>query len=196
MAGTNGTYHLADNPTLYEPQRSNNFTFVVTGLDKLLRVGEAEDSTEESAFIKNAQETIIFSVNKSSVPHFSQKAIEIQRGNNTIKAAGVPTFEAGTLEVNDYIGADGKSALMAWQRQSYDVVTEKVGRMAAYKHDCTLIERAPDYAIVRYWDLKGCWVSALKENDFDMGTNDKRAITATIEFDKAIMHLPDETVTV
>ena len=113
MAGTNGTYHLADNPTLYEPQRSNNFEFVVTGLDNLLREGEAEAATEDAAFIKNAQEVIKFSVNKMSVPHFSQKSIEIQRGNNTIKAAGVPTFEDSTLEVNDYIGADGKSVLMA-----------------------------------------------------------------------------------
>lgn len=195
MAGTNGTYHLADNPTLYEPQRSNNFEFVVTGLDNLLREGEAEAATEDAAFIKNAQEVIKFSVNKMSVPHFSQKSIEIQRGNNTIKAAGVPTFEDSNLEVNDYIGADGKSVLMAWQRLSYDVVTEKVGRMSAYKKDCTLIERAPDYEIVRYWDLKGCWVSALKENDFDMSANEKRTITATITFDKAIMHLPDEIAT-
>lgn len=192
MAGTNGTYHLADNPTLYEPQRSNNFEFVVTGLDSLLREGEAETATDDAAFIKNAQETIKFSVTKMSVPHFSQKALEIQRGNNTIKAAGVPTFDDSTLEINDYIGADGKSVLMAWQRLSYDVVTEKVGRMADYKKDCTLIERAPDYKMVRYWDLKGCWVSNLKENDFDMSTNDKRTITATITFDKAIMHLPDE----
>ena len=190
---TIGTYHLAANAELYEVSRSNNFEFVVTGFDELLRAGAFADTADDlSDYIKGGQEVLRLSVVKASVPHFTQSVIEVKRGNTIMKAAGVPSFEAGTLEVNDFIGADTKSVLMAWQRLSYDVTTEKVGRMTEYKKDCTLIEYTPDYEQIRYWDLKGCWVSGISEGTYDMESGDKRVITATIQFDKAIMHLPDE----
>lgn len=189
MAEQIGTYHLADNPKLYNPQRGNNFEFIVTGIDDLLRAGTAE---AEDSRISKGQEVLRLSVVKTSIPNFSQSVIEIKRGNTILKAAGVPTFSEGSLEVNDFIGADTKSVLMAWQRLSYDVTTEKVGAMEDYKKDCTLVEYTPDYKQVRYWDLKGCWVSEITEGDFDMGDGDKKTITAKIIYDRAIMHLPDD----
>ena len=64
--------------------------------------------------------------------------------------------------------------------------------MADYKKDCTLIEYTPDYKQVRYWELKGCWISELSEEPFDMNNGDKREISATIQYDRAIPHMPDE----
>ena len=136
-----GSYHLADNPELYEIQRDNNFEFIVTGIDNILRVG-AEES-DDNAFITNASQTLRFSVVSSSIPMFSQEPIVIRRGNSVVKAAGVPTFSDGSLVVNDYIGADTKSALMAWQNLSYNVKTEKVGNMKDYKKTCYLCADAP-----------------------------------------------------
>lgn len=186
-----GTYHLAANPTRYEVQRSNNFEFIVTDIDSLLRSGVDASTATSADTITNGQEVLRLSVVKMTIPSFSQNTIEIKRGNTTIKAAGVPTFGDGSLEVNDYIGADTKSVLLAWQRLSYDVTTETVGQMSAYKKNCTLIEYTPDYKQVRYWDLIGCWVSEVKEGDFDMESNNKQVITAVIQYDRAIMHMPD-----
>lgn len=185
-----GTYHLADNPTLYEVQRDNNFEFIVTGIDNILRVDA--DENDVNARIKNASQTLRFSVVSTSIPMFTQQPIEIRRGNTVMKAAGVPTFSDGSLVVNDFIGADTKSALMAWQNLSYDVKTERVGRMADYKKTCYLTEYTPDYKLVRTWKLMGCWVSGLNEGDFNMEQNGKKTITATITFDKAFMELPSE----
>lgn len=185
-----GTYHLADNPELYEVQRSNNFEFIVTGIDNILRAGANE--TDENAFITNASQTLRFSVVQSSIPMFSQEVIRIQRGNTVMKAAGVPTFNDGSLVVNDFIGADTKSALMAWQNLSYNVKTEKVGAMKDYKKTCYLCEYTPDYKLVRTWKMLGCWVSALSEGEFNMENNNKQTIQATISFDKAFMEMPDE----
>lgn len=185
-----GTYHLADNPTLYEVQRDNNFEFIVTGIDNILRVDA--DENDVNARIKNASQTLRFSVVSTSIPMFTQQPIEIRRGNTVMKAAGVPTFSDGSLVVNDFIGADTKSALMAWQNLSYDVKTERVGRMADYKKTCYLTEYTPDYKLVRTWKLMGCWVSGLSEGDFNMEQNGKKTITATITFDKAFMELPSE----
>lgn len=194
MAENMGTYHLADNPELYEPARSNNFEFQVTGIDKLLRAGVKESAlTEDDSYITNAQEVIRVSVSSSSVPHFTLGVIDIKRGNNTMHVAGVPTFDNHTLVLNDYMGARTKSVLLAWQAQAYDVRTEKVHRMENYKHDCYLYEYSPDYdEVIRKWRMIGCWVQAISEDPFNSENNDKRQVTATIVYDKAIPMLADE----
>lgn len=178
-----GTYHLADNPQLYEIQRSNNFELIVTGLENLRRPGTVGD--ESTAVIKNAQEVIRLSVASSFVPSFSQQSIEIRRGNSSFKYAGVPTFSGGQVVVNDYIGADTLGCLNAWQALSYNVYTEKVGLASDYKKECTLIEYSPDYQVVRKFNLHGCWISSLTQSDFNSDGNDKHQITMTIEIDRA-----------
>ena len=188
-----GAYHLSSNSTLYEVQRSNNFEFQV-GFDltkKILKAGVT--TTDETDYLnaRDSQEYLRLSVTQSSVPHFTQQPIEIKRGNSTIKAAGVPTFAEGSLVVNDFIGADAKSILMAWQRLSYDVTTEKVGKMSDYKVNCVLTEYTPNYEQVRYWDLIGCWISGISEPEHNMESGDKRQVTATIQYDYAIPHLAD-----
>lgn len=185
-----GSYHLADNPELYEIQRDNNFEFIVTGIDNILRVGaEPGDPTPT---IENASQTLRFSVVSSSIPMFSQEVMTIRRGNSVMKFAGAPTFNDGTVVVNDYIGADTKSALMAWQNLSYNVKTERVGNMKDYKKTCYLCEYTPDYKLVRTWKMLGCWVSGLSEGDFNMESGSKKTISATISFDRAYMELPEE----
>lgn len=187
---TYGTYHLADNPTLYDPMRNNTFEFVVTGLDNILRVGA--DGSEDNAYITNAQEVLRLSVDSASIPMFTQEVIPVKRGNSTIKFAGTPSFASGSLVVNDWIGADSKSALMAWQNLSYNVKTDRVGNAADYKKDCWLIEYTPDYTKqVRQWQLKGCFISGLSEDAYSMSSDGKKTISATIEYDRAIMSLPD-----
>lgn len=187
-----GAYHLSNNPTMYEPQRTNNFEFIVTDLDNITRAAPSNYATEDKT-IANAQQILYFSVVSVSLPHFSQSPIAVQRGNTEMYVAGKPSYGTnGSLTVNDYIGADSKSVLMAWQALSFDVETEAVGRMADYKKDCTLVEYTPDYKnVVRYYDLKGCWVSSISENKHDYHNNDKGTIDATIIFDKSIMRLPD-----
>lgn len=179
-----GTYLLANNPALYEPQRTNNFEFVCTDLDNIVRAGANGD--EENARIANAQEILRIGVASASVPHFTQGVIEIRKGNSVIKAAGVPTFPSGSLVVDDFIGAGTKDVLMAWQHLSYNAITEKVGLMGDYKKDCYLIEYTPDWQEVRRWKLRGCWISGLTEGEFNKEEEGRKQVTATIEYDSAI----------
>lgn len=185
MADQIGTYHLADNPQLYEIQRSNNYEFVVTDIDGIMRAGAI--GTEANATFKNAQEILRVSVSKSSVPHFQQEVVSVKRGNSTLKYAGVPSFPEGTVEFHDFIGADVKSILMAWQNLSYNVRTEKVGSLdrTNYKKDCYLIEYTPDYRKVRTWRLYGCWISNITEGEYSNESGDKKLITATVQYDRA-----------
>ena len=185
MGNQIGTYHLADNPQLYEIQRSNNYEFVVTDIDGIMRAGAI--GTEATARFKNAQEILRVSVSKSSVPHFQQEVVSVKRGNSTLKYAGVPSFPEGSVEFHDFIGADVKSILMAWQNLSYNVKTEKVGSLDVtnYKKDCYLIEYTPDYRKVRTWRLYGCWISNIQEGEYSNESGDKKLITATVQYDRA-----------
>ena len=189
-----GTYHLADTPELYEPARTNNFEFYAVFDGKLLFPGVNEEAnvSDDRKYIKNAQDELRISVLSSTVPHFKLSTIEIKRGNNTMKVAGVPTFDAGSIVCNDYIGARTKDILVAWKALAYDVKTQLVQRMSNYKKDAWLIEYTPDYQEIRRWHLHGCWVSDVSEDPFNSENNDKRQVTAEIQYDYAELVLPDE----
>ena len=182
LSPKHGTYHLADNPNLYEIQRTNNFEFVVMDINNILRAGMRDTSANR---IANAQEILRMSVSSAAIPHFSQNPIEVKRGNSTLKYAGVPSFNEGSLTLIDYIGADTKAILMAWQNLSYNVQTEKVGLITDYKKDAYLIEYSPDMQIVRQWKLHGCWISNITEPEYSSEGNDKHTISVTIQYDRA-----------
>ena len=191
MASTNfGTYHLADNPKSYQPIRTNNFRFLVSGLDRLLRV--AGDANDANDYITNGQEVIDFSVVSFTVPDFQQQPIEINRGNSTVHYAGKASFNTGSLVINDFAGADGKSVLRAWQALSYNVVDDTIPSSDVYKKDAVVLEYLPDNTLVNYWELKGCWVSSIQEAGWNNDSADKKTLTGTIVFDRAIPHKPDQ----
>ena len=190
MADNRGTYHITDNNDIYEPARNNNFEFQITGIDGILKAGTDVSSIQANDYIKNGEEVVRVAVEASSVPHVSLGVIEVKRGNNTAKFAGLPTFANGTLTLKDYISIDSgysnpKDVLMAWQALAYDVRTEKISRAKNYKKTCYLTEYSPDWEIVREWTLEGCWVSEVSEEAFTTESEGKRTFTATIVYDKA-----------
>lgn len=186
-----GTYHITSNPNSFEIARSNYFTLVVENLGALVRSDFSLIEPTEDDLIQNGQEVIKLSVSKASVPHFSISPIEIRRGNSVVKYAGVPTFAAGSLEAQDFVGIDTKSVLMAWQAKAYDVINDVGGRAADYKKNCTLIEYDQAHNEIRHWELIGCWISSITEDDFDVSADGDRKITCEFQYDRSIMHLPD-----
>lgn len=186
-------YHLSSNPgKTYEPAKGNFFEFIIEDLDDLLKAGVDVNFNDESDRIHNGQEVIRLSVASVSIPHFTQEPITIRRGNSVSKYAGSPSFDDGELVIDDLVGADGKSVLEAWQRLSYDVTTDKAGLAANYKKNATLVEYTSDWKQVRYWELVGCWISGLREDAYNKeSTSELRKVTATIQYDRAIPHMPD-----
>ena len=190
--GELGIAHLAANAEAYEPMRDNNFEFIVHFPSTLVAPGiDALDANPEVIDSNQAQEIIRFSAHRVQIPNYTQGVISVKRGNMEMKAAGTITFGEGTLEVVDYIGADSKPILLAWQRLVGDPLTEAVGRMVNYKMKAELVEYTPDFEQVRYWDVYGAWPSSVSDNGVtNEGGNAIRTMSATIQFDKAIMHLP------
>ena len=216
MADTNklGTYHISSDLQNYETARSNFFSLIIENLDELLYpefsyTGENPDSNYVTGETKGkgklkAGEVLKLSINKAFVPHFTLGVIPIQRGNSVVKFADTPTWDGNkTLEFQDFVGLQTKTVLMAWQALAYDVMNDTQGRAGnytingvtrqGYKKDCTLVEYTPDFQVVRYWILKGCWISSIQESDFDVtNSGGGRQITCTFEYDRAEMHMNDD----
>ncbi len=190
MANSLDAQHISTNLANYEAARSGFFSLIVDDLDNIIKATYTGDHAAAPASdkIAKAQEALKLNVLTTSVPHFKLNVLEYKRGNEVVKFAGTPTFDAGSVKVDDVVGIDTKAILMAWQGLAYNVHTRKGGRMKDYKKNCTLIEYTQDYEQVRSWTLYGCWISGLDEDGFDRENDGKRAITATIEYDRAVMN--------
>ena len=143
-----GTYHISNNPRAYQPVRTNNFRFIVQGLDRLLRLGGDENNTED--YIYNAQEVLDFSVVSFDEPDFQQEEISINRGNSTVYFAGKASYSSGSLVINDFAGADGKSVLRSWQALSYNPIDDTIPSSDKYKVDAVVMEYLPDNTLINY----------------------------------------------
>jgi hypothetical protein len=185
--------HISANLTSYEAARSGFFTLIVDNINNIVKAsytGNSADATAADKLNGQAQDTLQLNVIQAPVPHFSLKKESYRRGNDVINFAGVPEFSDGEITVDDVVGMDTKSILMAWQGLAYNVHTRKGGRMADYKKNCTLVEYTQDYAQIRSWTLYGCWISNITEDNFNKEQDGKRSIRATIVYDRAVMNEP------
>lgn len=184
-------YHLATRPELYEPQRENSFQFIVTGLNGLTRPGMSGD--EENSDMGGdiyVQEVLKLSVvSWNGTPTFSQEEVAVQLGNSTIYFAGKPSFSEGTLTLNDYIGADDKVMLQAWQNLSYNLTENAVSSVALtnYKRTCYVVEMTPEMKEVRRYVLEGCWIKSLDFGTYTYESGGKKTVAATIRYDRAYL---------
>ena len=178
-----GSYHFSANKEIYEIQRGNNFEFVVHGLNNIIAYGS------DTKKFPNAEEYIRLSVSDTSVPHFTQDVITVRRGNTAVKYAGPINWDGGTLVCYDFIGAETKDILMAWQAKSGDPLNQTVSQQSEYKINATLIEYTPDYSkVVREWTLDGCWISSISEDNYSQDANGTRKITCQIQYDRAFVN--------
>lgn len=185
--------HISANLANYESARSGFFSLIVNDIDNIVSAayaGEPSAATDNDKIGKQAQETLKLNVVQAPVPHFQLEKLSYKRGNDIVNFAGTPTFSDGEITVDDVVGLDTKSILMAWQGLAYNVHTRKGGRMKDYKKDCTLIEYTQDFEQIRSWKLYGCWIQNITEDSFNKEQDGKRQIRASIVYDRAIMELP------
>ena len=133
MSNSLSAQHISTNLANYEAARTGFFSLIVdSSIDNIVNAAfSGADPREAGAKdrIARAQETLKLNVIKAPVPHFSLQTLEYRRGNDVVKFAGVPTFKDGSITVDDVVGMDTKSILMAWQALAYNVYTRKGGRM-------------------------------------------------------------------
>lgn len=191
MSNSLSAQHISTNLANYEAARTGFFSLIVDDIDNIINAAYSGDraSATDKDKIARAQETLKLNVVKAPVPHFELAKHTYRRGNDEVHFAGVPTINSGSLVVDDVVGLDTKSILMAWQALAYNVYTRKGGRMKDYKKNATLIEYTQDFEQVRSWTIYGCWVQNVTEGDFDKTADGPRQITANIVYDRAEMNL-------
>lgn len=188
MSNSLSAQHISTNLANYESARTGFFSLIVDDIDNIVKASYSGANPQEAADsdkVARAQEILKLNVVKAPVPHFSLKKESYRRGNDVVNFAGVPEFRDGSIVVDDVVGMDTKSILMAWQGLAYNVHTRKGGRMKDYKKNCTLIEYTQDFEQIRSWTLYGCWIQDIQEGDFDRENDGKRQITAAIVYDRA-----------
>jgi hypothetical protein len=190
MSNSLSAQHISTNLANYEAARTGFFSLIVNDIDNIVKASYSGDHNDaaDSDKIARAQEVLKLNVVKAPVPHFSLQKLSYRRGNDVVNFAGVPEFSDGSIAVDDVVGMDTKSILMAWQGLAYNMHTRKGDRMKDYKKNCTLIEYTQDFEQIRSWTLHGCWIQNIQEGDFDKGADVKRQITATIVYDRAEMN--------
>ena len=188
MSNSLSAQHISTNLANYESARTGFFSLIVDNIDNIVKASYTGANAQEAAEtdkIARAQEILKLNVIKAPVPHFELSKQTYRRGNDEVHFAGVPTFNSGSIVVDDVVGMDTKSILMAWQGLAYNVHTRKGGRMKDYKKNATLIEYTQDFEQIRSWTLYGCWVQNITEGDFDKENDGKRQVTAAIVYDRA-----------
>jgi hypothetical protein len=191
MSNSLSAQHISTNLANYEAARTGFFSLIVDDIDNIVSAAYSGNPADaaDSDKIARAQEILKLNVVSAPVPHFKVNTLSYKRGNDTVNFAGVPEFNSGTITVDDVVGLDTKSILMAWQALTYNVYTRKGGRMKDYKKNCTLIEYTQDFEQVRSWTLYGCFITEITEDDFNKENDGKRQIKANIIYDRAEMNL-------
>jgi hypothetical protein len=153
----------------YEVQRNNNFQVSFAGIE--------------------GAETLTLAVDSFALPTIANEPIELSHGNSKVKVAGGATFEGGDLVVKDFIIADTEKIVENWRKQVYNAETDAIGWAADYKKQGLVSEFSPDGTVERSWTLKGCWPSSVAYGEFSNDGADKKTITVTIAFDKAVRNM-------
>ena len=136
---------------------------------------------------EDAAEILRLNVTKTSVPQFSVETAEYRRGNDVVKFATVPTWESGTLEVDDIVGVNTKDILISWLYLAYNPHTRMGGRMKDYKKTAILQEYTQDYELVREWEIQGIFIKKVTDSEFDRENDSKRKVSVEFEYDRALL---------
>lgn len=186
-----GAMHIAADYASYEAARSAFFVLSIPKgqfanlrkpTEKALDDASAKLLTED-----NAAEVFRLNVVKTSVPQFSVETHEYRRGNDVVKFAGVPTWESGSLTVDDVVGVNTKDILISWLYLAYNPHTRMGGRMKDYKKKAVLQEYTQDYELIREWEIEGIFVKKVTDSEFDRENDAKRQINVEFEYDRAVL---------
>jgi hypothetical protein len=186
-----GAYHIATDYANYEAARSAFFVLTIpeTQLENLRKPTETGDdnATALKLTAAKASEALRLNVTKTSVPQFSVDVAEYRRGNDVVKFATVPTWESGSLEVDDVVGINTKDILISWLYLAYNPHTRMGGRMKDYKKTATLQEYTQDYELVREWQIEGIFLSKVTDSEFDRENDSKRKVVCEFQYDRAYL---------
>lgn len=166
----------------FEPQRTNNFALVITGLS----------GAQNLALFTKGVELPDVGVSVKGIGFF----------NETVKYAGrIKSFDNVSATFHDYLDVDTIGVLSAWYNQVVNFKNGAIGFASQYKKQGSVYLLPPSTPgqspgavdIVpfnnRTWDLVGVWPSSLKIGGLDNdGDGENNLVTMSLAVDRAIPH--------
>lgn len=169
----------------FEPQRTNNFEMVITGLSTIKPAGDDVYSEKVANMLKNMGDDLVLSIKNGFTPKENISTLEVPYGNSLVKFAGKPTYDDGTIIWNDYYDKDIELILKAWQRAASNPKNGAIGDAKNYKRECIMTMYSPGYTVARRWLIHGCWVNHVNGDDMGNENNSIRTLSAGFVYDWA-----------
>lgn len=157
--------HLIRDPD-WEVQRSFDFQVHIHGIE--------------------GQEVITLSLESGFTPSESNSPIEMAYGNSKVKVAGQADYSDGSIVIRDFITRDTELLIYRWRSQVWNPETDQIGWAVQYKKEAEIWLLSPDGLSKRVWNLKGVWPSSVEYGDLSYDGGDKKTISVTLSYDRAI----------
>lgn len=169
MARPRAARNMANNKNklLGEIRRQNNFILKISG------VTTGGDIPNDLTLI----------VSRAFLPKVSNQVLELRHGNETVKFAGVASWEGGEIAFHDVLNQDELDAVIEWHRKTYDPKTGNIGLASEYKKNGTVTELAPNGEFRRQWSLNGMWISSRDLGILDSSNGELKQVSFTIQID-------------
>lgn len=118
----------------------------------------------------------------------SYGVIEDFYGNDSVKFAGKPQYQAVQWTIKGYCGIDSQEALNELDSEVFDARTERVGRPSNYMKDAYVLRDSGDgnAKYSRIWKWRGVWISEIDWGDADYTASDIVRFTCTLQVSRAI----------
>jgi len=168
---------LANQNGNFSPQHVNNWSIQIHGM-----------SAGASGGILTGTDSLSFSLARGFLPVVGVDEGAIPFGNETVYYAGRARFEAGTIEIRDYVDQDTQGILTNWYAKVYGGVNGAwglVGVPSSYKRPADILFSAPDGTSVRFWALGGVWPLQMNFGNLDMGSSEQVMVAISLRYDRA-----------
>lgn len=194
--------HFANNPRIFEPQRQQHAWIEFDFGQKVPSTGkgfEIKASDLGSMYSKGDSDaygvgeipdfnTILkLAITDFQLPTHTTGPISIARANEKIKYAGnIQNGGSGSMNIQDWIGADSVRWVQYWDNLAYNIRTGKGGLAQDYKIDGNIYQYAPDGSISRTYKLIGCWIhNVTYGGTVSYGSDNASKVGFILEYDKA-----------
>lgn len=151
--------------------------------------GKLGDNRKQNNFvlhiedITNEGNSLDLIIQQAFLPQVSLEALNLRHGNDSIKLAGVATWQGGQITIMDTLSRVELDTLLDWFNSTYDTETGALGLASEYKKDGYVIEYAGDRRYQRKWPIKGMWISSPNLGTLNAASGEMKELTFTIEID-------------
>lgn len=160
---------LASKSGAFSPQHVNNWTIEIEGV------------TDDGV--------LSLCLARGFLPTFAVDEVTIPFGNENVYVAGRARFDAGSIEVRDYVDRDTQGLLTAWYESVYSGVLAfdngRVGVPRDYKKDADILFTEPNGESERSWKLMGVWPLQMSFGNLDMASSEQVIVSIALRYDKA-----------